>query len=77
MNTFVRALYMLVVETVLLPFQLLALVGVYIYLVMVIMSDYELTFGKAVKLAGTGFGEGAANVVKIIMNYVKTGETTF
>lgn len=76
MNTFVRALYLLVVEAVLLPFQLLALVGIYIYLVMVTMSDYEVTFGKAVKLAGTGFGKGAANAVKIMMNYVKTGEVS-
>ena len=74
MNTFGRALYLLVVEAVLLPFQLLALVGLYIYMIVVGMNDYELTFGKAVKVTTMSMGVGAANGGKIIMNYVKTGE---
>ena len=76
MNTFGRALYLLAVEVVLLPFQLLALVGLYIYMVVVGISEYELTFGEAVKLTTVGMGMGAANGGKIIMNYVKTGEVS-
>ena len=76
MNTFGRALYLLAVEVVLLPFQLLALVGLYIYMVVVGISEYELTFEEAVKLTTVGMGMGAANGGKIIMNYVKTGEVS-
>ena len=73
MNTFGRALYLLVVEAVLLPFQLLALVGLYIYMVVVGMNEYEYTFGKAVKITTMSMGVGAINGGKIVMNYVKTG----
>ena len=74
MNTFGRALYLLAVEVVLLPFQLLALVGLYIYMIVVGMNEYELAFGEAVKLTTVGMGVGAVNGGKIVMNYVKTGE---
>ena len=74
MNTFGRALYLLAVEMVLLPFQLLALVGLYIHLIVVAMNDYELAFGEAVKQVTKGMKMGAVNGGKIVMNYVKTGE---
>ena len=76
MNTFGRALYLLAVEVVLLPFQLLALVGLYIYMVVTGMKDYELTFGEAVKVTTMSMGVGAVNGSKIVMNYVKTGEVS-
>lgn len=76
MNTFGRALYLLAVEVVLLPFQLLALVGLYIHLIAVAMNDYELTFGDAVKQVTKGMKMGAVNGGKVVMNYVKTGEVS-
>ena len=76
MNTFGRALYLLAVEVVLLPFQLLALVGLYIYMVVVGMKDYELAFGEAVKVTTMSMGVGAVNGGKVVMNYVKTGEVS-
>ena len=76
MNTFGRALYLLAVEAILLPFQLLALLGLYIYMVVVGMIDYELAFGEAVKVTIMSIGVGAMNGGKIVMNYVKTGEVS-
>lgn len=76
MNTFGRALYLLVVEAVLLPFQLVALVALYIYMLVKGMKDLNLPFGGVAKLAAMSMMVGAANGGKIIMNYVKTGEVS-
>jgi hypothetical protein len=76
MNTFGRALYLLAVEVVLLPFQLLALVALYIYMIVKGMKDYELALGEAVKITTMSMGVGAVNGGKIVMNYVKTGEVS-
>lgn len=76
MNTFGRALYLLAVEVILLPFQMLALVGLYIYLIVVGVKEYKLALGEAIEITNTGFGAGAAHGGKIIMNYVKTGEVS-
>lgn len=76
MNTFGRALYLIAVEMILLPFQLLALVALYIYLIVKGMNELKLTLGEAVKITTMSMAVGAANGGKIVMNYVKTGEVS-
>ena len=76
MNTFGRALYLLVVEAVLLPFQLVALVVLYIYMLVKGMNELNIPFGEVAKLAAMSMAMGAVNGGKIIMNYVKTGEVS-
>lgn len=77
MNTFVRALYLLVVELVLAPFQLVALMGLYVYLLVKGMRELNATFVEVVKLTNTGMVLGAKESANIMVKYVKTGETAF
>ena len=75
MNTFLRALYLLVVEAVLLPLQLIALVVLYIYYIVDNLNDgYD--FVESIRIANY-LWLGAWYGVKILGNFVKTGELTF
>lgn len=75
MKAFLRALYLLVVEAVLLPLQLIALPILYIYFVVANMRDgYD--FAEAVDIANS-IWIGALEGIKILGNFVKTGEVTF
>jgi hypothetical protein len=76
MNTFLRALYVFVVELILAPFQLVALIGLYIYGIVGYMVEFEDDFVEAVKFANN-LWVGAKDGVYLIVNYVKTGEVTF
>lgn len=76
MNTFVRALYVLVVEAILAPFQVLALIGIYIYYIARCMIEFEDNFLEAVKFANS-LWVGAKDGLKIVGNYVKTGKITY
>lgn len=75
MNTFLRALYVLAVEVVLLPLQLITLSVLYIYYIVGFMNDgYD--FAEAVGIANS-LWSGAVEGAKILSKYVKTGEVTF
>ena len=76
MNTFGRALYVLVVEAVLAPLQILALIGFYIYYIVGYMKEFDADFVEAVTFANN-LWVGAKDGVKILTNYVKTGEITY
>lgn len=76
MKTFGRALYVLVVEAILAPFQVLALIGFYIYYIARCMIEFEDNFLEAVKFANN-LWVGAKDGVKILTNYVKTGTITY
>ena len=76
MNTFLRALYVLVVELILAPFQLVALIGYYIYYLVGYAVTHENNFIEAVKFANN-LWVGAMEGVGLIVNYVKTGEVRY